>query len=97
MTLKHPRVLPALSEFGIFYPITTARTSRPCTCTQFQMMMMMMMIIDDYDFSASFVCLLFRRHKFQRQQPRTLFTDYNKRQWPNAVLATCCHHLHSES
>jgi hypothetical protein len=24
MTLKHPRVLPALSEFGIFYPITTA-------------------------------------------------------------------------
>jgi hypothetical protein len=24
MTLKHSRVLPALSEFGIFYPITTA-------------------------------------------------------------------------
>jgi hypothetical protein len=24
MTLKHPRVLPALSEFGIFYPIATA-------------------------------------------------------------------------
>jgi hypothetical protein len=24
MTLKHPRVLPALSEFGIFYPIGTA-------------------------------------------------------------------------
>jgi hypothetical protein len=24
MTLKHPRVLPALSEFGILYPITTA-------------------------------------------------------------------------
>jgi hypothetical protein len=24
MTLKHPHVLPALSEFGIFYPIATA-------------------------------------------------------------------------
>jgi hypothetical protein len=32
MTLKHPLVLPALSEFGIFYPIATAPPDlAPCT------------------------------------------------------------------